>query len=296
MDFQVSDDPVQFFPITTSPFSGVFDVNTQNVVVNNDTIAFHTKHKPNRWENGYFGRTGFDSHQCGKPTYGVHLSVEGKELAGSDDPPGGDPDADHNVASIIPMSDPNYDTQNPPGADVQWVGGAQQFNFFERTEFLSDGNLDPDEVVSIDVLLTIRTDSEINLTDSDGNGIPDKWEQYFFYTNGIDGNLDSDNDGSKDIDEYYASTDPLDPKSFFKRASANPNVTDSNDIDISFQTLPGKTYRVYYTDDIGGNPVQLTQLNGDIVGDGTVMTITDVGGGAGSKRFYIVAALESITN
>ncbi len=49
--------------------------------------------------------------------------------------------------------------------------------------------------------------------DSDGNGIDDAWELYYFGTIGIDPNADPDGDGVSNIGEYRAGTDPLNPDS-----------------------------------------------------------------------------------
>jgi hypothetical protein len=101
------------------PFS--FDSRSGEIVQHSDTIAFHSMLLPNAWEVGYFGKKGVDSHEVGKPSVGVHLSVEANSLNGTDffDPP-----------------------------EDRWVSGAQRFDL---------GNLAAGASVTNDVLLTIQT-------------------------------------------------------------------------------------------------------------------------------------------
>jgi len=49
--------------------------------------------------------------------------------------------------------------------------------------------------------------------DSDGDGMPDAWEVQFFGSLSQNGGADSDQDGSSDLHEYIADTDPTDAKS-----------------------------------------------------------------------------------
>jgi len=51
-----------------------------------------------------------------------------------------------------------------------------------------------------------------NKTDTDGDGLPDQWEQQFFDGNlaNMDETTDSDGDGFPDLHEYLADTDPSD--------------------------------------------------------------------------------------
>ena len=55
-----------------------------------------------------------------------------------------------------------------------------------------------------------RLDLEISvpMPDSDGNGLPDWWQEQFFGHRGIDPNADPDHDGWTNLQEYLAGTDP----------------------------------------------------------------------------------------
>lgn len=48
------------------------------------------------------------------------------------------------------------------------------------------------------------------VTDADGNGLPDAWEQQYFGHTGVDPNADSDGDGLTNTQEYAAGSNPLD--------------------------------------------------------------------------------------
>ncbi len=57
----------------------------------------------------------------------------------------------------------------------------------------------------------IATDASGNPIDTDGNGLPDWWEQQHFGHNGVDPNADPDNDGLSNLQEYQNNTDPNNP-------------------------------------------------------------------------------------
>lgn len=98
-----------------------------------DYIAFHASVAPSAFENGHYGieGNGVDDHSFGKPSDGVHLSIED-----------------------------NW--QNPPysaraGTDYfapaqRWMAGAQRWNL---------GSLAAGQSASLDVLLTLRTGTRV---------------------------------------------------------------------------------------------------------------------------------------
>jgi hypothetical protein len=98
-----------------------------------DFIGFHSSVAPGAFEIGYYGieGNGVDDHSIGKPSEGVHLSIENNWLT------------------------PPYSTRQ--GTDSftpanRWIGGAQRWNL---------GNLATGQSVSIDVLLSIRTGTRV---------------------------------------------------------------------------------------------------------------------------------------
>jgi hypothetical protein len=57
--------------------------------------------------------------------------------------------------------------------------------------------------------------------DTDGNGLPDWWEQlYFGHLTGTDPNADPDGDGFSNMQEYIADTNPTNSNSFLRMLPA----------------------------------------------------------------------------
>jgi hypothetical protein len=88
----------------------------------------------------------------------------------------------------------------------------------------------------------------ITLVDSDGDGIPDVWEQqYFGGTNAANPALDADGDGVSNGGEYTAGTNPTNAASFLRvsldSTSGQPAVV--------FGAEADRTYSVQFSDDLG---------------------------------------------
>ncbi len=86
-----------------------------------DVLTFHSKVEPSSWEVGYYGKIPDDDHVFGKPSVGVHFSVETDTLDGTD-------------------------FFDPPPPDL-WVSGAQGYEL---------GIVFPEDTVVFDVLLSIN--------------------------------------------------------------------------------------------------------------------------------------------
>lgn len=98
-----------------------------------DFIGFHSSVAPSAFEIGYYGieGNGVDDHFSGKPSEGVHLSIENNWLT----PP-------YNARQGTDYFQPA----------TRWIGGAQRWDL---------GNLAAGQTVSHDVLLSIRTGTRV---------------------------------------------------------------------------------------------------------------------------------------
>ena len=98
-----------------------------------DFIGFHAINPPSAFEIGYYGieGNGVDDHSMGKPSDGVHLSIE------------------NNWQTSPYSTRQGTDSFHPP---TRWVGGAQRWNL---------GNLAAGQSVSIDVLLSVRSGTRV---------------------------------------------------------------------------------------------------------------------------------------
>jgi hypothetical protein len=96
----------------------------------------------------------------------------------------------------------------------------------------------------------------INLTDRDGDGLPDAWET----ANGLNpsdptgvngGAGDADADGFTNMQEYLAGTDPRDAASFLK---LNSLETVAGIVKLRFTAVQGRSYTVLYQDSLPTGP------------------------------------------
>ncbi len=88
--------------------------------------------------------------------------------------------------------------------------------------------------------------------DTDGDGLPDWWEVLYFGDpeaavpdrSVADPEGDADHDMFKNLHEYLAGTDPTDPQSLLRLVRAGPSALDPNETEVTWQSVPGKTYTV----------------------------------------------------
>jgi hypothetical protein len=109
----------------------------------------------------------------------------------------------------------------------------------------------------IQVLFTGNTDPDL---DADANGLPDAWEEQYFPGQVVDPLADSDGDGTSNLMEYLAGTNPTDRSSKFQPTGTLDGLT----YNMPIQTVQGRTYKVWVTKDLSSWTLQQTYS-----GDGT---------------------------
>jgi sugar lactone lactonase YvrE len=119
--------------------------------------------------------------------------------------------------------------------------------------------------------------------DSAGIGIADDWQVAHFGQVGIDPNGDPDHDGMSNYAEFWAGTDPLAPASALVISSVG--IVSNNHTQISWQSVPGKSYLVKYSSDL----ITWNTLGTPIPGTGVIASITDpTSTDETGQRFYRV--------
>jgi hypothetical protein len=114
--------------------------------------------------------------------------------------------------------------------------------------------------------------------DSDGNGMPDGWEVLHNVTEAA---ADEDWDGSTNIDEFVAGTDPRNANSKLAFTSIEYLAQGCR---LIFDRVGGRTYRVEFRDEIESN--QPWQLLGEITGTGSAVMMNDAAATGSDRRFY----------
>ncbi|MEW6303953.1 MAG: RHS repeat domain-containing protein [Verrucomicrobiota bacterium] len=126
-----------------------------------------------------------------------------------------------------------------------------------------------------------------SITDSDSDGLDDAWETTHFGSLARDGSGDFDSDGVTDLHEFMAGTNPNDNASLLQVTEASSTAGVS--FTIQWASIPGKAYRVQYTDSL--DPVNWKNLGGDVTATGATSSKTDPNVTANTRRFYRVVAL-----
>ena len=84
--------------------------------------------------------------------------------------------------------------------------------------------------------------------DSDGNGLDDNWEATHGFVEPADPSADPDDDGKNHLEEFLHGTDP----NLFDTVADRINVSSASTsaMDLRIQALPGRMYRLFYSDDL----------------------------------------------
>ncbi len=100
-------------------------------------------------------------------------------------------------------------------------------------------------------------------TDTDAEGLDDAWERLHFGGLDTTAAADADGDGTTNLMEYLAGTDPRSAASVFQPTSHLAGGT----LMITVPTVPGRTYRVWGTPNLQGAWTE----HDTIVGDGSIV-------------------------
>jgi hypothetical protein len=114
------------------------------------------------------------------------------------------------------------------------------FNFIDLEGIGFDGG------AMVSDQITVFTITPGGGVDSDGDGMPDGWEQANGTLVGVaDGHLDDDLDGLSNFEEYLSGTDPKSPTSVFLLDA--PRLEDGR-VRLEFRAAAGRAYSVQYRD------------------------------------------------
>lgn len=132
-------------------------------------------------------------------------------------------------------------------------------------------------VLSRKAVLTVST------PDTDGDGLPDWWEDLYGFNKNSDGeaSLDADGDGMSNLQEFLAGTNPKDAKSVLQIHAAQEDTK----VRLTFDAVQGRTYTVQYRHALGaGDWILLTHVAAQA--NSGPITVLDTPNG--SARFYRV--------
>ncbi|MEO6035064.1 MAG: lamin tail domain-containing protein, partial [Verrucomicrobiota bacterium] len=125
-------------------------------------------------------------------------------------------------------------TNGPP-----WPGAAANGNSLQRVSLTGYGN-DPTNWVA-----AAPTPSPTGNADTDGDGLPDAWEQLHNLNplDASDASIDTDGDGATNLQEYFSGTDPRDASSVLKLSIA---LMSASEAQLSFEAVANLGYTIQY--------------------------------------------------
>ena len=132
----------------------------------------------------------------------------------------------------------------------------------------------------------VVTGGRLNLAravDTDGNGLPDWWEQQFFgHLTGTDPNADPDHDGASNLAEFLAGTNPTNFDSALRLTALRAAGT--NGVVLEWPSVAGRYYRLLRETNPLNGIYSLVRTN--LAATPPLNTVTDAVPASASPQFY----------
>ena len=132
----------------------------------------------------------------------------------------------------------------------------------------------------------VVTGGRLNLArsvDTDGNGLPDWWEQQFFgHLTGTNPNADPDHDGASNLAEYLAGTNPTNYNSALRLSELRAAGT--NGVVLEWPGVAGRNYRLLRATNLFNGIYSLVRTN--LAATPPLNTVTDAAPAGPGPRFY----------
>ena len=159
--------------------------------------------------------------------------------------------------TIKELSDPiiyNSIAQYQDGVQGQtWVDLSGQFVYQDYMDFIYIAGVDLGVDFYVDDISLSKVLPSVNPEDTDSDGMLDSWEQQFLVPLGLSDitellpNVDSDSDGSTNLEEYRSDTLPFNPFLSFRVTNT---THDASNFQCEWKGSPNKEYRVLSTTDL----------------------------------------------
>jgi hypothetical protein len=136
----------------------------------------------------------------------------------------------------------------------------------------------------------VQTDAILPGTDTDGDGIADAWERQHTTPSNLatfTAASDRDGDGSSDLEEYRAGTDPWNAADLLQFTSIQVDAGHSM-VTLSWQSQPTRRYEMQARPDLKGSEWVTVWSGLPDLGETTIRTVPLA---SGPMRFFRVQAL-----
>ena len=183
-------------------------------------------------------------------------------------------EAKYGLSTIVPDGELDPDGDSLTNLQEYLLGGNPRKDFDFMIVTNKEGNL-------------LILDTGGRFSDLDGDGIPNWWERKFaFDEHSLFPSEDLDGDGLTNLQEYIIGLDPLRSGSLFQIEATNPLHPTEKKIVLQWETVPGRRYLVFATDNL--KTPWPTQPVLEITGDGTQKS-AELEIGDARQRFYRVS-------